>query len=392
MTVIAGELRVGRWAWKVLAMCALLPGATVAQIAEKTEMPANAVVLQVHSYGRVEKVAGGMYTYQWPGVYFLAAYHGPALYFRVGSGRQNLHILADGHSSRIVLDGQAGIYRIATPKGATHLVRIDVMNENQDGPKSLGEFLVEGTGKNTLFDTSGRQMEFIGDSYTVGYGNTSTSRYCTSDQVWATTDTTQSVGADLALHYNANYQINAISGRGVVRNYNGGTGNTVPVAYPFTLLNEQSLYRDPAWMPSVVAISLGTNDFSTSLHATEAWKTRDDLHAAFVDTYFNFIKSLRSQYPRALIVLWSTDEMHGERAEQGQMVVQKLHIAGDPRVDFVDVTGLAFSGCHQHPSFTDDSLIAARLMSDIDTHHDVWLPKVKGTSTTRTPASSAPMP
>lgn len=392
MTEIARELRVGRWTWKVLAMFALLPGSIVAQIAEQAEMPANAVALQVQTYGRVEKAAGGMYNYQWPGVYFLAAYQGSALYFRVGSGRQNLHITADGHSSRIVLDGQAGFYRIATPNGPTHRVRIDVINENQDGPKSLGEFLVEATGKNTVFATSDRQMEFIGDSYTVGYGNTSTSRICTNDQVWATTDTSQSVGADLALHYNANYQINAISGRGVVRNYDGSAANTVPVAYPFTLFNEQNLYRDPAWMPSVVVISLGTNDFSTSLHATEAWKTRDDLHAAFVATYLTFIKSLRSQYPRALIVLWSTDEMHGEIAEEGQEVVQKMHIAGDPRVDFVDVTGLAFTGCHQHPSLTDDSLIAARLTTDIDTHHDVWPPQFRDTSATQTPASSVSIP
>src|SRR5207237_1246644 len=65
-----------------------------------------------------------------------------------------------------------------------------------------------------------RAIEFIGDSHTVGYGNTSPGRACTEDQVWATTDTSRGIAPLTAARYAADYQVNAISGRGVVRNYN----------------------------------------------------------------------------------------------------------------------------------------------------------------------------
>ncbi|MGB9028681.1 MAG: hypothetical protein WCC27_01070, partial [Acidobacteriaceae bacterium] len=35
------------------------------------------------------------YTYQWPGTYFRAAFHGTQVYFRVVAGKQILHIVID---------------------------------------------------------------------------------------------------------------------------------------------------------------------------------------------------------------------------------------------------------------------------------------------------------
>src|SRR6185312_14756892 len=107
------------------------------------------------------------------------------------------------------------------------------------------------------------QIEFIGDSHTVGYGNTSRTRECTQDDVWKTTDNSQSFGPLIAGHYAADYQINAISGRGIVRNYNGTPGDTLPVAYPYVLFDKKEEYSDPHWKPQIIVISLGTNDFST---------------------------------------------------------------------------------------------------------------------------------
>ncbi len=65
------------------------------------------------------------------------------------------------------------------------------------------------------------QIEFIGDSETVGYGIESGKRTCTSDEIKAFTNTNVAFGPLVANNFQADYQINAISGKGLVRNYNG---------------------------------------------------------------------------------------------------------------------------------------------------------------------------
>jgi lysophospholipase L1-like esterase len=351
----------------VLAPVSLLPQALVV---EKVTAPTKLTPISVHSFGRTKLDADGMYTFRWPGVYFTFAYQAPALYFRVGQGRQNLHIFVDSQTRDIVTDGHPAVYRISAPADQTHVVRIDVVNENPSAAESLGGFAVSVGGKGIESAINSRQIEFIGDSHTVGYGNTSTSRECTADQVWATTNTAQSIASDTALHYGANYQINAISGRGVVRNYDGVAADPVPVAYRYLLLDKQENYEDSAWKPQVIAISLGTNDFATALHPTEPWKTREDLHAAYESTYANFILQLRLRNPTALIILWSSDEE--EIASEEKKIVQTLRNSGDSRIDFVEVSGLAFEACLSHPSIADDRLVSRKLIETIDSYKNIW--------------------
>ena len=111
-----------------------------------------------------------------------------------------------------------------------------------------------------------RRIEFIGDSHTVGYGNVSIKRDCTQDEVWTTTDASQAIPALTARRYGADYRSNAISGGGILRNYDGMAADTVPMAYPFTLFDKATRYADPAWRPRLFVVALGLNDFTTSLH------------------------------------------------------------------------------------------------------------------------------
>jgi lysophospholipase L1-like esterase len=212
-------------------------------------------------------------------------------------------------------------------------------------------------------------MEFIGDSHTVGYGNTSHSRDCTEDEVWATTDTSQAFGPKIAKHYAADYQINAISGRGIVRNYDGSDGDPLPVAYPLTLPDQTERYHDSHWQPRIIVIALGTNDFSTPLNPREKWKSRDDLHADYEATYIRFIERLRAHNPGAFIILWATDLAEREIQVEANKVVEQMQAKGDARIAFVPVDALALEGCHWHPSVADHDAIAEKLIRFIDGRH-----------------------
>lgn len=217
-----------------------------------------------------------------------------------------------------------------------------------------------------------RQIEFIGDSYTVGYGNTSPTRSCTPEQVWLTTDNSKAFGPLTANAYGADYQVNAISGRGVVRNYNGGTKDTLVQMYPFVLFDKKERYSDPSWRPQVVVVGLGTNDFSTELHPGEQWSSREQLHAEYEATYVRFLQQLRQQQPQAYLLLWATDGEHGELQAEEARVVEQLRASGDRRIGLVMTSGLQMSGCDGHPSAADDKEISARLREAIDGVPDIW--------------------
>lgn len=316
-------------------------------------------------HGRAVRRAGDVVR-QWPGSYFVTSFAGQSAAFKVGQGDAILHVFVDGKLVHTLVKPPAGAYQVDGLAEGRHKLRIEVANESQKGPTVFRGFY-RGPAATALGAAPlARQIEFIGDSYTVGYGNTSSKRECSEDEVWATTDTSQSFGPSLANRYRADYQVNAISGRGIVRNYGGFEADTLPEAYPFALFDHGATYPDPAWRPQLIVISLGTNDFSTPLKLDEKWRSREELHADYEVTYVHFVQQLRAQNPRASFILWATDTADGEVADETQRVVEKLQAAGEKGVSFLLVPGLAFSGCDYHPSLADDRIIANRLAEVID--------------------------
>lgn len=310
---------------------------------------------------------GGLdYTSQWPGSYFRADFHGTRVYFRIVAGDQILHIIADGRAIASLTKPTAGVYELEGLSPCRHQITILVATESQAAPNTFGGFAIPAGEKELTRPPRHRQIEFIGDSHTVGYGNLSTSHSCTRDQVWADTDDTKAFGALIAAHYDADYQINAISGRGVVRNYDGFQADTLPEAYPYVLFDKKQQYSDPAWTPQVIVIALGTNDFSTPLHAGERWKNRDELHADYEATYLRFLEDLRARDLHALLIVWATDMAQGEIESEAQKVVQQMKRRGDQRIVFLPVDGLSFRACEWHPSRADDRTIAGKLIHLID--------------------------
>ncbi len=353
---------------------ALLAGPAMAAtpvVAPLAAAPADLVALPMHTGGRVLTSADG-YAYQWPGTYFEAAFKGQAVYFKTGTGDEDLHVTLDGEAAAPLVKPAAGLYMIGNLAAGPHTVRIDIVNESQAGADSFGGFAIGAGAQPSEMPARRRQIEFIGDSHTVGYGNTSTTRNCTTDDVWNRTDSSQAFGPEMARRYDADYQINAISGHGIVRNYNGSAGDPVPVAYPFVLLDHTTAYRDDTWQPQVIVMALGTNDFTTALNPGEKWTTRDQLHADYEATYAAFLKALRARNPKAYFVLWATDMADGEIEAEEQRVVAQAQAAGDRRIQFIPVNGLALTGCHQHPSLGDHKTIAGLLEGVIDAQPDIW--------------------
>lgn len=307
--------------------------------------------------------------FQWPGMYFETAFRGNAFAVSVGKGETILRVFVDGEEATTLAKPRPGKYRIDGLPAGDHVVRVAVATESQAGPDRFDGILLPPDAVPLPLPRRERRIEFIGDSHTVGYGNLSTTRQCTPDEVWSRTDNTRAYGPLVAAHYDADYRVHAISGRGVVRNYDGFAGDTLPQAYPYVLFDHSVRDKDDGWQPQAIVIALGTNDFSTALHAGERWASRDALHADYEATFAGFVRSLRARHPQARIVLWATNGAEGEVQAEVQKVVARLQ---DAYVSYLPVDGLAMDGCDWHPSEADHRRIADALVRHLDALPAPW--------------------
>jgi lysophospholipase L1-like esterase len=353
------------------AAASIGPSATaktgVAVSSGPTNEPPGDVPSQVRAAGRV-KINGNTMRYSWPGVYFEGRFRGTGVGVVLNDSAADYEVQVDGASvATLVKPGKATQW-VTGLSNAEHTVRLVKRNDSPWGTSEFGGFVAASGGAIlTRPAARSRQVEFIGDSLTVGYGNTSTSRDCTGNQVSRTTNTDLSYGALTARRLSADYQINAISGKGMVRNYNGGDpGTDYRTYYDRALLNVPGDVWSPGtWRPQLVVVHLGTNDFSTAVNPGEPW-TADGLVTAYRTAYTGFLQKLRTRYgAQTTIVAVGA----GSFANHVQQVVQQRNAAGDSRVRYwlLDGSGLDAGGCHAHYSTHDDRLIADRLGAFIGT-------------------------
>jgi lysophospholipase L1-like esterase len=332
-----------------------------------TSQPPGDVLSHVHTAGRVE-VSSSTVQYSWPGVYFEGRVRGTGVGIVLNDSAADYDVQVDGATvATLVTPGQTTRW-VNGLSDTDHAVRLVKRNESPWSSSEFGGFVAAPGGAIlTKPAARSRQVEFIGDSLTAGYGDTSTSRDCAGDRVNRTTNADVSYGALTARRLSADYQIDAISGKGMVRNYNGGDpGTDYRTYYDRALLSVAGDVWNPGtWRPQLVVVYLGTNDFSTAINAGEPW-TADSLVAAYRTAYSGFLQKLRTRYGASTTIVAVGDYV--------QQVVQERASAGDSRVRywFLDGTGLDFLGCDWHYSTRDHQLIADRLSTFIETLPMGW--------------------
>ena len=122
----------------------------------------------------------------------------------------------------------------------------------------------------------------------------------------------------------------------------------------------------------MIVVSLGTNDFTTGLKPDEKWKTREDLHADFEQTYAAFLKRLRAKNPNAYLIVWASNLAHGEIAAEGQRVVDQMKASGEQKIAFISFDQLQLTACDAHPSLADHKTISSKMVEFIEAHPAIW--------------------
>lgn len=321
---------------------------TLAALAALTPSVPSGHPIDARHGGRVVEARGGA-RFGWPGAWFEGRFEGRAVHAAVATESDFFRLLVDGVERARLDPGHQQVTIDGLADGA-HVVRLELLTENQAGSsRFLG------------FDTPGKplppprprahRIEIIGDSHSVGYGDTSPKRDCTRPEVHDTTDTQQAYGPLLAKRLGWDYRVHAYSGFGIVRNYNGGVpGDSMVKRYPRAIPGEPAAAADDGWRPDWVVINLGTNDFSTALHPGEAWADAAALHADYRATYARFLRGLEAKYPKARFVLMAADAFLPD--------VQAVAAAVKGPVTLVHTPAMELTACDWHPSLKDQQAMA----------------------------------
>jgi lysophospholipase L1-like esterase len=323
------------------------------------------------------------FRHEWPGVYFEAAFRGDRVILKFDDPANEYRLLIDDLPAVPLAQPGAAEIAVGGLAAGVHRLRLEKVTESIDLPAAFEGFYVPATARPiALAPPRPRQIEFIGDSIMAGYGIRSTTRQCTREEVRLRTDTQAAWPALVARRFDADYQINAISGRGLVRNYGGEAPEVpLPAVYPRALPSREGVWLDPTWQPQVIVLGLFTNDFSTPLKPGEAWSSAEAFAEAFVAAYEPLLAELHRRSPdAAVLVVWP--RMPGQPALQTaamcdvaeRRITAAAHALGVRTILFpvLGDLGLEDSACDYHGNLEDHRKRADWLGAYLEAHPELW--------------------
>jgi len=197
-----------------------------------------------------------------------------------------------------------------------------------------------------------RMIEFIGDSYTCGYGNEGKSRE--EHFRYDTENNYLTYGALTARALDAEYLTVCRSGIGIWQGYGGDTAFTMPKLYDQVIINTPAVWDYKNHQPQAVVIDLAGNDLSVSLDS-----------AAFVDTYVDFLHRIRKNYGDARIVCLAGPSNTGAEWDKWRSylhaVVNKYE-KSDPRITYFEFSAFEPNGSDWHPNVEEHKRMADELI------------------------------
>lgn len=196
-------------------------------------------------------------------------------------GYNHFKIWVDGElqASILVTNDERTIFEIASnlSLNQTHIIRIQKMTEASyflfkplmwlDKVIFYGVLLNEG-GKLLPFSKKAnqRKIEFFGDSDTNGFGIVGPNEFTCIFHMVDYEDCTMGYSALLAEYFQADYHIEAWSGKGVVKNAASLfriSDDPMPLTWNRTIATEaNTIWNFTSWQPDLVIVYLGTNDYN----------------------------------------------------------------------------------------------------------------------------------
>lgn len=317
--------------------------------------------------GRTE-VKGNDVSYDWSGVYFRIRFNGPSLSIRCSDTNNSWFNLwidkeMDPQADRTFkVTSKDTVIVLAEGLGkGEHEIILQKRTEAEQGCFTAHSFQSEGK----ILQASGRKerhIEFIGDSYTCGYGTESHNR---ADPFKAETENCNLTYAAIAARYfNADYSLVSHSGQGIARNYNSKVpGYYMPDRYSQVYDNSKEPTWEPgmgAYTPDMVVIYLGTNDFSTGTQPSEA---------SFRENYIRLLKKVKEYYGNDIPVLCMGSNANPYLYDYVRSAAEH---SGLPNVAYMTISRSAHNndddlGASWHPNYQGQIKVASCMIPYIST-------------------------
>lgn len=350
-----------------LILLVLLGGEAIATPSEAPWIPASDSRILIQ--GRYALDDSGKIVADWPATSLTVRFEGRGLAVKL-AGAHRYEVRMDGKELPILTTTEEpSIYSLGGDLAAgPHTLILARRTEALGNPQVIYALAPQGANAKLLTPPARpqRRIEFIGDSYTVGYGNESVIQTPQESQVdslvFATTNSQKSFAVLVAKRLGAEVQVNAISGRGLVRNFNGfDPGQEYGYFYRSALLAPRLRKQNNApwdfatWHPQVIIIGLGINDWQGQPPYPDS--------VAFDAAYRSMLDTLRAIHPGAKFVLCATGVWPTEALIPRVKAIVAAELAqGKKDVHYFEYTAEK-SGLWYHPSLTDHEAIAAKLVS-----------------------------
>lgn len=302
---------------------------------------------------------GRGFEHKWPAFHASARFEGSDVVVAISDVGGRYRITVDAASLILTRPG-TGLLHIGGLGPGAHEIRLEKLSETS-GRGYFGGFFLPASGTPLPPPPDAPLIEFIGDSDTVGYGNTAPGRECTGEQQYLATDSSVAYGPITARALGADYRVIAASGIGLVRNLDGTEAGTMREFYTRALPDRPRLVPAPEQPADAIVIAIGSNDFAGPQDAAADDEARQAFEDRFAAALLDFMQARRAEAPAARIVLLAFGE-YGRDLVDAHRTARDAFAADGDHADLLVLPELARTGCHWHPSLNDHLVIADRLL------------------------------
>lgn len=297
--------------------------------------------------------------HQWPAFHATARFDGCCVALALDDAGNRYRLTVDGAEIGLTRLGPA-LVEVTGLADGPHEIRLEKLSERAEPGRFLGFYLPPG-GHALPVPPARPLIEIIGDSDSVGYGNSAPGRDCSAEAQFLATDSSRAYGPMTARALGADYRVIAASGIGLVRNLGGGSENAMRDIYPAAVPALPDAAQAPESPADIIVIALGSNDFADNPDLPEGPAARQALRAEFASGLLGFMRARRADAPNARIVLLAFGE-YGRDLVAAHHEARDAFEAGGDSADLLVLPELARTGCHWHPSLNDHQVIAGDLV------------------------------
>lgn len=310
--------------------------------------------------GRAAFGETGDLTVHWPGsgAHFLV--QGGSLVAEIESETRDswLNISAAGEIRPLRLRRGRHAYGLGVASEAAPTeIRITRRTGPQTGAVTFHGFRIDGDMRPA--PAPDRGLLILGDSITVGYGVLGLSEACAYSP--QTEDFSHTYAARLGRSLGAEVHAVAYSGRGLVRNWDGGPGAVMSEVWSW-LTPEGGAWSSSTFQPDAILIALGTNDFSTAHPGL-----------AYAETYARLLSDLSETYPGARLYAVTgpllPEDLRAPMEAETSRAAAEFAVRGGPRDGQVRRVSLSLApegriyGCDWHPGLDTQARMAGELQA-----------------------------